>query len=284
MSVKIDDYQLLIDLNQYRTIRKTAKSILISQPAITQRLKYIEEHLGGQIFLRTSKGLLPTPFGEVVLTHAEHMLEQETVLKEKLAQVEGKVAGTLSIGASSLYSQHFLPNILQSFTTAFPEVTIDLVTGVSEEIRQASTSFHIAIVRGDPIADYESIHLLSDPLFLLDTVDIGKEERPLIEFKSDPGFQKLMEAWMVTGPGILVKRSIKVDHFETAKQMMKRGLGMTVLPESIIKEEKEAYSCLPLVKEGQAIVRETWACVKPGGRSLPQVEAFVEHIQNEVRE
>ncbi|WP_394220037.1 LysR family transcriptional regulator [Halobacillus trueperi] len=279
--MKIEDYQLLLDLNDYGTIRKTAKSILISQPGITQRLKYIEEHLGGQIFLRTPKGLLPTPFGEVVLTHAEQVLDREAVLKERLAQVEGKVAGTLSIGASSLYSQHFLPDVLQSFTKAFPDVTIDLVTGVSEEIRQAVSSFHIAIVRGEPIEDYESVHLLSDPLFLLDTVPQGKGERPLIEFKSDPGFQKLIETWMARGPGILVKRSIKVDHFETAKQMMKRGLGMTVLPESIIKKEKGAYSCLPLEMEGQAIVRETWACVKPGGRALPQVEAFLEHIRKE---
>ncbi|SDP75983.1 LysR family transcriptional regulator [Halobacillus aidingensis] len=282
--MKVNDYHLLLDLNQFRTIRKTAKSILISQPAITQRLKYIEEHLGGQIFLRTPKGLLPTPFGEVVLAHAKHVLHQEGVLKEKLAQVEGKVAGTLSLGASSLYSQHFLPDVLQSFTQAFPEVTIDLVTGVSEEIRQSASSFHIAIVRGGPIEDYESFHLLSDPLFLLDTVPMGKGERPLIEFKSDPGFQKLIETWMARDPGMLVKRSIKVDHFETAKQMMKRGLGMTVLPESIIKEEKDAYSCLPLETEGQAIVRETWACVKPGGRALPQVEAFLEHIRNGVSE
>ncbi|WLR48268.1 LysR family transcriptional regulator [Halobacillus litoralis] len=282
--MKIEDYQLLLNLNQFRTIRKTAKSILISQPAITQRLKYIEEHLDGQIFLRTPKGLLPTPFGEVVLTHAEHVLAQEDVLREKLAFVEGKVTGTLSLGASSLYSQHFLPDVLQSFTKAFPDVTIDLVTGVSEEIRQAASSFHIAIVRGEPIDDYESVHLLSDPLFLLDTVPMGKGERPLIEFKSDPGFQKLIENWMARGTGMLVKRSIKVDHFETAKQMMKRGLGMTVLPESIIKEEKDAYSCLPLEAEGRAIVRETWACVKQGGRALPQVEAFLDHIQNEVRE
>ncbi|GEN55446.1 LysR family transcriptional regulator [Halobacillus faecis] len=280
--MKIEDYQLLLDLNQCRTIRKTAKSILISQPAITQRLKYIEEHLGGKIFLRTPKGLLPTPFGEVVLTHAENVLDQEDMLQEKLAQVEGKVAGTLSLGASSLYSQHFLPDLLQSFTKAYPDVTIDLVTGVSEEIRQAASPFHIAIVRGEPIEDYESFHLWSDPLFLLDTVPIGKGERPLIEFKSDPGFQKLIETWMARDRGILVKRSIKVDHFETAKQMMMRGLGMTVLPSSIIYEEKDTYSWLPLEKEGQAMVRETWACVKPGSRALPQVEAFLNHMRSEV--
>ncbi|MBX0359594.1 LysR family transcriptional regulator [Halobacillus sp. Nhm2S1] len=280
--MKIEDYQLLLDLNQCRTIRKTAKSILISQPAITQRLKYIEEHLGGQIFLRTPKGLLPTPFGEIVLTHAENVLDQEDMLQEKLAQVEGKVAGTLSLGASSLYSQHFLPDLLQSFTKAYPDVTIDLVTGVSEEIRQAASPFHIAIVRGEPIEDYESFHLWSDPLFLLDTVPIGKGERPLIEFKSDPGFQKLIETWMARDRGILVKRSIKVDHFETAKQMMMRGLGMTVLPASIIHEEKDTYSWLPLEKEGQAMARETWACVKSGSRALPQVEAFLNHIRSEV--
>ncbi|CDQ21589.1 DNA-binding transcriptional regulator, LysR family [Halobacillus karajensis] len=280
--MKIEDYQLLLDLNKCGTIRKTAVHVLISQPALTQRLKFMEEHLGGQIFLRTSKRLIPTSFGEIVLAHAEEVLKKESELGDKLAKVEGKITGTLSIGASSLYSQHFLPGLLQSFTKEYPDVTIDLVTGVSEEVRQSAAFYHISIVRGEPIKGYESLHLLSDPLFLFDSIPFGEKERPLIEFKSDTGFQKLMEQWMLRDSSILVKRSIKVDHFETAKQMMKRGLGMTVLPGSIISEEKNHFAWMPLETEGRAIVRETWACVKSEVKALPQVEAFLGHIKNEV--
>ncbi|MGP4062647.1 LysR family transcriptional regulator [Halobacillus sp. H74] len=280
--MKLEDYQLILNLKEYGTIRATAKKILISQPALTQRLKYIEEYLGGLIFLRTSKKLLPTPFGEVVLDHAATVMKREEQLWTRLAKAKGKVAGTLSIGASSLFSQYFLPDILEKFTAQHPEVTIDLVTGVSEEIRQNAHSFHICIVRGEPLKDYEKFHLLDDPLYLFDRYPLrSKLTRPFIEFKSDPEFQKLIERWMYAQDGLLFKRSIKVDHFETAKQMMSRGLGMTVLPESICSNEKNHFEYIPLTMEGKSIVRETWACIKPGLRDLPQVEAFMKHIEVE---
>lgn len=277
--MKIADYQLLVDFHTYGTIRQTAKKVLISQPALTQRLKYIETQMEGKIFLRTSKRLIPTPLGEIVLHHAGEVLKKERNFREKLSAVRGKITGTISIGASSLYSQYFLPELLQSFTELYPDVTIDLVTGVSDEIRQTSDSYHVSIVRGEPIQDYESLHLISDPLYLIDVIPFSDEkERPFIEFKSDPDFQKLIERWMIGQPPTF-KRLIKIDHFETAKQMMMRGLGMTVLPESIIKGEKESFEFVPLEEDGQAIVRETWACMREGMRTLPQVDAFMKHLE-----
>lgn len=280
--MKIEDYELLLQLNEYGTIRATAKKVLISQPALTQRLKFIEKYMGGSIFLRTSKKLVPTPFGEIVLDHAGNVLQTEEEFRQRLAQTEGRVSGTLSIGASSLYSQYFLPELLQSFTKEYPNVAIDLVTGVSEEIRQSAEDYHIAIVRGEPLKDYQSLHLFSDRLYFLDLLPFSKDiERPFIEFKSDPDFQKLIEQWMGRNPSLLVKRLIKVDHFETAKQMMKRGLGMTVLPESIIQEEKDDYEYQLLHMDGGPITRETWACMKSGISHLPQVDAFIKHLTKE---
>ncbi|HLR40340.1 MAG TPA: LysR family transcriptional regulator, partial [Virgibacillus sp.] len=69
--MKIDDYALLVNLQEIGTIRGTAKQILISQPAVTQRLKYIEQYFGETIFIRTSKKLLLTPAGELILNHAK---------------------------------------------------------------------------------------------------------------------------------------------------------------------------------------------------------------------
>lgn len=283
--MKLEDYQLLLDLNEYGTLRSTAKKVLISQPALTQRLKYIEEQLGGLIFLRTPKKLVSTPFGEIVLDHAATVISREQELRERLVRSKGKVAGTLSIGASTLFSQYFLPEMLQSFTEKFPEVTVDLITGTSEEIRRSCFSFHVSIVRGDAVRDYEALHLLNDSLYLFDTVPFHPDrERPFIEFKSDAGFQRLLERWMVKQKDFLFKRSFKVDQFETAKQMMKRGLGMTVLPESIIKDEKSHYDHKLLSVDGETVVRETWACIKPGTSELPQVGAFMNHMKENLQE
>lgn len=75
--MKIEDYELLLKLNEIGTIRGTAKVILVSQPTVTQRLKYMEDYFGEQIFIRTSKELLPTPSGEIILNYAKEIVDNE---------------------------------------------------------------------------------------------------------------------------------------------------------------------------------------------------------------
>src|SRR5690625_4174158 len=99
--MKISDYELLLKLNEIGTIRGTAKVILISQPAVTQRLQYIEEYFGEQLFIRTSKRLIPTPAGEIVLKHAKEVVDREEAVLNILAQSSDEVQGTLSIACSS---------------------------------------------------------------------------------------------------------------------------------------------------------------------------------------
>src|SRR5690625_1063381 len=155
--MKIDDYELLIQLNKIGTVRGTAKAVLISQPAVSQRLKYIEEYFGEQIFIRTSKRLKLTPSGEIILKHAQEVVERETEIKNTLAASSIEVRGTLSIACSSLISQRYLPTILAKFTKKFPLVSIDLVTGMSENIKRDFNKYHITIVRGEKIKDSTSV-------------------------------------------------------------------------------------------------------------------------------
>src|SRR5699024_8581855 len=114
--MKIDDYLLLLKLNEVGTIRGTAKEVLISQPAVSQRLKFIEDYFDEIIFIRTPKRLRLTSSGEIILQHAKSIIEQEQALQNRLVESSKEVKGTLSIACSSLISQRFLPRILSAFT------------------------------------------------------------------------------------------------------------------------------------------------------------------------
>ncbi len=279
--MKIDDYQLLVHLCENQTIRATAKKVLISQPAITQRLKYIEEYFDVLIFLRTPKKLVVTAAGELIIEHAKQLLKEERAVHDQVAHSKGVVSGKLSLGVSSLVSQHYLPELLEAYTAIYPAVSIDLITGVSEEIRQAASDFHVCIVRGEPVKDHHYSQMFSDPLYLCDTKPIGgTETRPFIEFKTDSEFLKLIEGWLLNQKGLSIKRSIKVDQFETAKQLMKRGLGMTVLPQSILDPECRELPHLALEDHNHQLTRDTWLCYQPRIRSLPQVDTFVRFAED----
>ncbi|HLR42973.1 MAG TPA: LysR family transcriptional regulator [Pseudogracilibacillus sp.] len=283
--MKIDDYELLLQLNKIGTVRGTAKAVLISQPAVSQRLKFIEEYFGEQIFIRTSKRLKLTPSGELILKHAQEVVERETEIKNTLAASSIEVRGTLSIACSSLISQRYLPNILAKFTQKFPLVSIDLVTGMSEHIKRDYNNFHISIVRGAQLKDLSSVLLFKDPLYIFDTKEFSKDnlkKRPLISFKSDDDLQDKMNHWLFYRQDeIQPLQKISVDQIETCKQFMKQGLGMAILPKSVSESLMDEYPHLPLEVEGEPITRDTWLCYQPGMRKLPQVNSFIELLLEE---
>lgn len=280
--MKIDDYALLLKLNEVGTIRGTAKAVLISQPAVTQRLKYIEEYFGEIIFIRTSKSLISTPAGELILEHAKGVMEREEAIKNQLAESSEDVQGTISIACSSLISQRFLPAILAEFTRAYPKVAIDLVTGLSEDIKRDHKNYHVCIIRGETFKESTCKRLFDDPLYIFDTEPFPEnkiKERPLISFKSDDSMHESVDNWLYYHQNqIKPLKTMTVDQIETCKQFMKEGLGMAVLPESVSEKMMNEYPHVKLELNGDSVTRDTWICYQEGVRKLPQVDRFIEAI------
>lgn len=283
--MKIDDYELLLKLNEIGTVRGTAKVILISQPAVSQRLKYIEEYFGDTIFIRTSKRLKVTPSGEIILKHAKEVVERERQIKNRLAASSVEVKGTLSIACSTLISQRYLPRILAKFTKEYPLVTIDLVTGMSEDIKRNAKDYHVNIIRGEKLKESTSLLLFKDPLYIFDTepFEVDKvKTRPLISFKSDTSMQALFENWLYYHQGSINPiKKINVDQIETCKQFMIEGIGMAILPKSVAGSLVDHYHYLPLKVKGDPVTRDTWINYQPGIRKLPQVNHFIELLLEE---
>lgn len=280
--MKIDDYALLLKLNEIGTIRGTAKVILISQPAVSQRLRFIEEYFGEQIFVRTPKRLLLTPSGEIIMNHAKKVIEREESLQNILAQSSEDVQGTLSIACSSLISQRFLPSILAKYTANYPKVMIDLVAGISETIKREHKKYDVCIIRGEKLQASKCVHLFADPLYIFDTTPFIKnelKERPLISFKSDDKMHEIVDHWLHHHQNeIQPVKSITVDQIETCKQFMKQGVGMAVLPKSVSHSLMDEYPHVPLTLNGKIVTRDTWLCYQEGVRALPQVDRFIEAL------
>ncbi|MBC5635901.1 LysR family transcriptional regulator [Ornithinibacillus hominis] len=283
--MKIEDYELLLKLNEIGTIRGTAKSILISQPAVTQRLKYIEDYFGEMIFIRTPKSLVLTPSGEIILDHAKQVIKQEQLLKNRLSKSSNEVHGTLSIACSSVISQRFLPKILGEYTNLYPNVTINLVTGISEDIRRNHKDYHVCITRGEKLKESTSIRLFDDPLYIFDTEPFPKDslkERPLISFKSDDSMHELVDNWLYHHQHqIKPVRTMTVDQIETCKQFMKQGIGMAVLPKSVSDSLMDEFPNVALELDGEPVTRYTWVSYQEGILELPQVNAFINMLTRE---
>ncbi|MFP3322249.1 LysR family transcriptional regulator [Planococcus sp. SIMBA_160] len=268
-------------------MRKAAERLFLSQPALSQRLQSIEKEWGQQLFVRSQKGLTPTPAGELVIQYAKDAVVRREEMFEQLHTLSEKVHGTLKIACASIIGQNWLPKVLKDFITLYPEAKVQLITGWSSEIVRAlyEGEAHIGIVRGQTDWKGPKIHLFKDTLYLVDKEissleEVMKTERPFIQFKSDSTYYEEIQQWWQKHFASNPKRQITVDQIETCKQMAVNGIGYAILP-SITLTGSEDVHTMPLTnsEEELELTRDTWMIGYESSFQLRQVEAFVDIVK-----
>lgn len=274
--MRLDEDVLIVTLSKAGTIRGASRDLYISQPAISQRLKQIEERWGEPLFIRTHKSLIPTPVGEELIAYSIKRLADERKLQDRLSEVTGSVRGTLSLAVSSVIAQYYLPQLLRSYIETYPNVKIDLQTGLSSAMYKERHNAHLSILRGE-VDDADSLtKLFSEKLYYV-TKKNNPSTQTLIEFQSDQAFHSQLETWFQTTISPSPTQTIKVDQIETCKQLMYNGIGGCILPE-IATKDISAEDChfIPVMLDEAYLQRDTWIHCHMKYAKLPQVQAFLD--------
>ncbi|CEA02350.1 LysR family transcriptional regulator [Lysinibacillus sp. BF-4] len=287
----VTEAKLLKILAEERNMRKAAERLFLTQPALSQRLKTLEKEWGAQLFIRSQKGLMPTPAGELVIAHANEVLEQREQIFETIQGLTTKVNGTLKIACASIIGQNWLPKVLKEYVSQFPDAKISLMTGWSSEIVRAlyDGEAHVGIVRGQVDWKGPKVHLFRDTLYLVDREletleDVLQTQRPFIQFKSDSNYYQEIQQWWQHQFSSNPHRQILVDQIETCKQMAMNGIGYAILP-SITLNGEENVNKIPLINNDRelGLTRDTWLIGYESAFELRQVQAFSEVVQNHAR-
>ncbi|MBL7565793.1 LysR family transcriptional regulator [Staphylococcus saccharolyticus] len=281
--MKIDDYRLLITLDETKTLRKAAEILYISQPAVTQRLKAIESSFGVEIFIRTKKQLITTTEGAMIIEHARDMLKRERLFFDKMQAHIGEVNGTISIGCSSLIGQTLLPEVLSLYNTQFPNVEIQVQVGSTEQIKANHRDYHVMITRGNKVMNLTNIHLFNDEHYFIYPKDRKEEvtKLPFIEFQADPIYINQIKQWYNDNLGLDYHATITVDQVATCKEMLLSGVGVTILPEIMMKNiDKNMFEFEKVKIDKESLIRSTYMSYDASMLQLPQVDSFVNLMLN----
>lgn len=274
-------------LAEEKNMRKAAERLFLTQPALSQRLQTIEKDWGTQIFIRSQRGLTPTPAGELVIQYANETIMKRDEIYETIQALDSKVHGTLKIACASIVGLNWLPKVLKEYVTLYPDTKISLMTGWSSEIVRAlyEGDAHIGIVRGSADWKGKKIHLFRDMMYLVDTEikaleDIISTDRPFIQFKSDSDYYQEIVQWWQRHFNQNPKNQIIVDQIETCKQMALNGIGYAILP-SITLNGEEKVNKIALNKSDKDIglTRDTWLIGYDNAFELRQVSAFIEVVK-----
>ena len=281
------DWFIIKTIADKKNITVAADYLYMTQPALTYRLKCIEEEAGAKLFLRTPKGVVLTPQGEVMVDYAQRMLAELRRTQLCLGGMKDVMQGKLELGVASSFANHKLSPLLKEFTALYPQVELSITSGTSSVINQLlqREEISVAVMRGE-YAWPEGKHLWSEePICLTADKAMVLEELPslpYIHYETDRSYQKAVAAWWNERFAAPPKVAMNINSTEACRQLISLGLGWSILPDTGA-EKKDACALQTTAlfyKDGSPLVRRTWILYRLASLQIPVVKAFIEHLKS----
>lgn len=125
------------------SISKAAEELFISQPAVTNHIKELENKLNIALFDRKGNKIYLTKAGEITYGHLKEIRENYNNLEYDLQRLNDTHKGIINIGASSTISQYLLPRVIAAFWKRYPNIEIYMLNGNSIEMEQKLSEHEI---------------------------------------------------------------------------------------------------------------------------------------------
>lgn len=125
--IKVQDLRMIVALEEHGTILNAANIMGLSQPAITKRLQDLEKDLGITLFHRMSRGVEPTPYGEIIIKHAHIILNQLRNAEGEVSDLSAGLGGRLRIGIPVAASTNLVSDAIVELLEKRKNVQVTLV-------------------------------------------------------------------------------------------------------------------------------------------------------------
>ena len=134
MKTKLDYYKIFYETARCASFSIAAKQLYISQSAVSQCIRQLEQDLNTQLFVRTRRGVSLTNEGTILLQKVESAIQSIEQGETLLAQLHHLESGSLIIAAGDTITSHYLLPFLEEFHALYPGVRIEMANSYSHHM------------------------------------------------------------------------------------------------------------------------------------------------------
>jgi DNA-binding transcriptional LysR family regulator len=231
---------------------RAAEELLLTQPAVTQQIKALEEEFGVPLFDRGGGHIVLTPGGKALLPFADQMKELSEQATAAVASAYGQQGGELVLGASQTIGQYLLPNFVAGFLRSNPKVHIQARSGNTDAMLEAllAREIHLALIEGpESRKDLRIEPFMEDHMVLVvpashewadREVELGElATQPLLMREFGSGSRRVVEQALAAA-GLKVKDlkvSMELDSTEGLLSAVEAGLGVTFVSRWAVRNQ-----------------------------------------------
>ncbi|WP_447878775.1 LysR family transcriptional regulator [Serratia fonticola] len=250
----IKQLEAFVVLSECLSVTRAAEQLYCTQPAVSIKIRKLEEILNTTLFERLNNRLHLTPQGRVYREYALQILNLLKQSQEHMRQFDDPASGTISVGASHFCGAWLLPRLMAYFKKTYPGVNIRLSIATTEKLsRRLAAHEDDFIIVSDYIdidtKKYTLINFLSDPFVLICPSDhwlADKQECDIKDILGETFLFKparsatrsfLLENFRKAGVEPECLNLLEIGSLEGIKQGVVHGLGISVVSRISVKQE-----------------------------------------------
>lgn len=264
--------QTVLAVAEHKKFTRAAETLSMTQPAVSHHIKQLEQEVGAPLFLRSKTGLLLTPQGEIVVSYARRMKAlNERMLAE--LQTAGRQLSLLRIGITHTSESNLTAAALAKYSNQKGKLKIILFTDTINNLYDMLENYELdlAIVDGaytDPRfssmlldTDYLTCVLSVDnPLARKAAVTLAELKRQKMILRTPASATRTLFESALESHGESIQSfdvTLEVDNIATIKDLIRKDLGVSILPRSACLDELRKGKIAVLPVENLSMVRET---------------------------
>ncbi len=295
MAENLEYYKIFYYTAKYGSLTAAAAELSISQPAVSQALKQLENALSAKLFVRASRGIRLTLEGEVLYEYVKEGYEQIMAGERKLASMLQLEYGELKIGASDMTLKYYLLPFLQKFHEQFPGIKVTVMNAPTPEtlklLRQGKIDFGVVSTPSCrepefhvmPVREIEDVFVAGRKFIqyknrMLDFKEL--ERLPIISLEGNTSTKAYMDAFLKQN-GVELHPEFELATSDMIVQFALRSLGVGSVVRDFAAEYLEDGTLFELRFNKMIPKREICIVTDAGGPLSKAAEELLKTLRNE---
>ena len=290
MAVRLELYRVFLEVAKQGNISAAAQNLFISQSAVSQSVKQLEEQLQVRLFSRSTRGVSLTSEGKLLLEYVSHALGLLQSGEEKIAASRQLLTGELIIGASDTVTKTYLLSRLEAFHKDYPDIRIRILNGTTSmvldylhagqvDIAFASEAPDETVYSVRHCVDTHTIFVAAPDYLEFDKVYTMEEiaALPLILLERKASSRVYVERYF-QDHGVQIHPEIELGSHNLLISLARIGLGVACVTEEFSRSGLSRGVIVPLKTDFEIPPRAVTMCTLQGVTPTSAANRFMDFI------
>lgn len=282
---------IFITVAEERNLTRVGRLKHLATSAISKRVTELESQVGAPLLVRSTRGVDLTPAGQSLLFYARQIRQTLTQLDQELVDYASGVKGHLRIHSITSALSQFLPQDISRFVSLYPEIKFDIEERVGSAVIRAVAEGHadLGIIASQTASQgLEVMPYRNDELTLVVSATHPLASRKSIRFIEvleyefvGPHLESSMHALLTSEAeklGMTLKLRIRISSFDCMCRMVSTGLGLAVLPRSVINQYLRSHKLKAVTLDEAWAQRSLQLVFKRYETSPPTLKTLIDNL------